>query len=105
MKNEITEWMGLKQVTGYVNLSDRTVRSWIHDPVDPLPAVRVGGKILIRRSELDAWLLRRRVNLLANVDLDAIVKGVLEDVTHGRYGAQTQGSQVMVRCHRPLRGA
>ena len=76
--------MGLKQVTQYVNLSDRTVRTWIHEQVDPLPAVRVRGKILVRRSELDAWLERHRVRSLANVDLDAIVNGVLEEVTHGR---------------------
>ena len=84
MLNGTTEWMGLKQVTQYVNLSDRTVRSWIHEHVDPLPAVRVRGKILVRRSELDAWLGRHRVRSLANVDLDAIVNGVLGEVTHGR---------------------
>jgi excisionase family DNA binding protein len=76
--------MGLKQVTRYVNLSDRTVRSWIHEQFDPLPAVRVRGKILVRRSELDAWLVRHRVRPLTNVDLDAIVNGVLGDVAHGR---------------------
>ena len=56
MKDATPEWMGLKQVTHYANLSERTVRSWIHERVDPLPAVRVRGKILVRRSELDAWL-------------------------------------------------
>ena len=76
MKHETTEWMGLKQVTLYVNLSNRTVRSWIHEQVDPLPAVRLRGKILVRRSELDAWLGRHRVISLAKVDLDAIVREV-----------------------------
>ena len=67
MLNGTTEWMGFKQVTQYVNLSDRTVRTWIHEQVDPLPAVRVRGKILVRRSELDAWLVRHRVRSLTNV--------------------------------------
>lgn len=51
-----TEWLGLRQVTEYAAVSERTVRAWIHSPVDALPAVRVGGKVLVRRSFLDAWL-------------------------------------------------
>lgn len=48
-----TEWLGLRQVTKCADVSERTVKTWIHSPLDPLPAVRVGGKILVRRSELD----------------------------------------------------
>ena len=79
-----TEWMGLKQITQYANVSERTLRGWIHSPVDPLPAVRVSGKILVRRSELDAWFSRHRVKPLETVDLDGIVREVLRGVTHGR---------------------
>jgi excisionase family DNA binding protein len=79
-----TEWLSLKQVTHYANLCHRTIRTWIHSPVDPLPAVRVRGKILVRRSELDAWLERRRVKPLEALDLDAIVRDVLERPAHGR---------------------
>jgi len=79
-----TEWMGLRQVTEYASISERTLRSWIHSPVDPLPAVRVAGKILVRRSELDVWLARHRVKPLAAVDLDAIVKDVLQGAARGR---------------------
>ena len=49
------------------------MRSWIHLPIDPLPAVQPGGKILIRRSDLDACLERRRVKPIQNLDVDAIV--------------------------------
>jgi excisionase family DNA binding protein len=79
-----TEWLGLRQVTQYANISERTVRAWIHAPVEPLPAVRVGGKILVRRSELDSWLEKHRMKTLETVDLDAIVRDVLHEVVHGR---------------------
>ncbi|MGO9275540.1 MAG: helix-turn-helix domain-containing protein [Terriglobia bacterium] len=79
-----TEWLGLRQVTQYTDVSERTVRAWIHAPIDALPAVRVGGKILVRRSELDAWLGRHRVRPLETVDLDGIVKEALQAVANGR---------------------
>jgi excisionase family DNA binding protein len=79
-----TEWLGLRQVTQYADVSERTVRAWIHASVDALPAVRVGGKLLVRRSELDAWLGRHRVRPLEAINLDAIVKDALHAVAHGR---------------------
>ena len=84
-----TEWMGLRQLTQYANLSERTLRAWIHAPVDPLPAVRVAGKILVRRSELDAWLARHRVKPLETLDLDGIVREALQGITHGRQSSKT----------------
>lgn len=78
------EWMGLSEVTQYANVSNRTLRIWIHAPVDPLPAVKVSGKHLVRRSELDAWLGRHRVRALPGVELDRIVKEVLRRTAHGR---------------------
>lgn len=75
------EWLGLRQLTQYVAVSERTLRAWIHDPTDPLPASRVRGKILVRRSEFDAWLERHKVML---VDLDAIVREMVEGVSSGR---------------------
>ena len=78
------EWMGLRQLRDYASVSERTLRSWIHSPVDPLPAVRVGGKILVRRSELDLWLERHRVKALGGVDLDGMVREVLQGLAHGR---------------------
>jgi excisionase family DNA binding protein len=79
-----TEWLGLRQVTQYADVSERTVRAWIHAPVDPLPAVRVGGKILVRRSELDLWLGRHRVTALETIDVDGIVREALQGTSHGR---------------------
>jgi len=78
------EWLGLRHVTQYADISERTLRTWIHSPVDPLPAVRVAGKILVRRSELDLWLGRHRLKPLETMDLDGIVKDALRGVHHGR---------------------
>jgi excisionase family DNA binding protein len=78
------EWMGLRQITQYANISERTLRTWIHSPVDPLPASRVAGKILVRRSELDRWLERHRVTPLQTVDLDDILRDVVRGIANGR---------------------
>ena len=53
---EAPEWMDMKALTLYVAVSERTLRAWIHRPVDPLPAARVGTKILVRRAVFDRWL-------------------------------------------------
>jgi len=78
------EWMGLRELTQYANVSNRTLRLWIHAPADPLPAVKVSGKHLVRRSELDAWLGRHRVRALPGAELDRIVREVLSRTAHGR---------------------
>lgn len=78
------EWMSVRQVTRYAAVSERTLRTWIHSPVNPLPAVRVCGKILVRRSDLDEWLERRRIKPLESVDVDDIVEDVLQRLVNGR---------------------
>jgi len=75
------EWLDLQRLTGYVAVSNRTLRAWIHSPVDPLPAVRVGTKILVRRSEFDAWMERHRIK---QVDFGGMVEEIVEAVGGGR---------------------
>jgi excisionase family DNA binding protein len=77
-------WLDLRRLREYVAVSERTLRSWIHSPVDPLPAARVGAKILVRRSEFDGWLQRHKIKPLETVDVNGIVREVLEAVTDGR---------------------
>jgi excisionase family DNA binding protein len=72
------EWLGLRQLTEYAAVSERTLRAWIHLPIDALPAVRVGGKVLIQRSQFDSWLGRHRIQSLPSVDVDAIVRELVE---------------------------
>ncbi len=75
------EWLGLRHLAEYSDTSERTLRMWIHSPVEPLPAVRIGGKILVRRADFDAWLQRHKIEPLATDDVDAIVREVVEGVT------------------------
>ena len=77
------EWFGLRRLSEYADVSERTLRSWIHSPVDSLPASRVGGKILVRRRDFDAWLERHRIIPLASEHVDDIVQEVLEGVPGG----------------------
>lgn len=69
-KREESEWLDLKAIQRYACVSDRTLRQWIHRPIDALPAVRVGTKILIRRSSFDTWL---EAHLIKQIDADTIL--------------------------------
>ena len=53
-------WLSLRALADYCSLSRRTLQALVNDPNDPIPSCRVGGKLLVRRSEIDNWLLRRR---------------------------------------------
>ena len=74
------EWLDLKALQGYACVSERTIRCWIHRAVDPLPASRVGTKILIRRSEFDRWLEAHQVK---HIDVGCIVDELIEGVKGG----------------------
>ena len=80
--NEIgIEWLGLRELTQYGAVSDRTLRAWIRSAIDPLPAVQVGAKILISRRAFDSWLEQHRVK---QVDLGRMLDEIVEAVTSGR---------------------
>ncbi len=57
-------------------VSERTIREWIHRLNNPLPASRVGNKLLIKRSELDRWLANHLVDPPQNVS--TIVNDVMQ---------------------------
>ena len=71
------EWLDLKELRRYACISERTLRGRIHRSVDPLPAVRVGNKILVRRSLFDHWLEAHAVRPLdVGYIVDELVAGV-----------------------------
>ena len=78
------EWLGLRRLAEYSDTSERTLRGWIHSPVDPLPAARVGGKILICRRDFDSWLRRHRIISAESVDVNAIEKEIVEGAANER---------------------
>ena len=76
---EQREWLDLKALQQHACVSDRTIRGWIHRPVNPLPAAQVGRKILVRRSALDRWLESHQ---LKPVDVGCIVDEIIAGVMH-----------------------
>jgi hypothetical protein len=71
-------WLSLRALATYSGLAVRTLRKHLDDPTHPLPHYRVGGKILVRRGEYDAWALQyRRVGAL---DVDRIVDDALQSL-------------------------
>lgn len=73
------EWLDLKALQRYACVSERTIRDWIHRPLDALPAARVGTKILVRRSVFDCWLEAHEIK---RVDIGCIVNELIAGVTN-----------------------
>jgi len=71
------EWLDLKALQEYACICERTLRVWIHRPVDALPAVQVGSKFLIRRTTFDQWLEN---HLIKSTEVCCIVDEVLSDL-------------------------
>lgn len=70
-------YLSLQGAASYCGLSVRYLRDRIAD--GQLPHYRPGGgKILLRRSEIDAWLQRFRH--IGQADLDAVVTDILGDL-------------------------
>jgi excisionase family DNA binding protein len=72
------EWLDLKALQRYACVSERTLRQWIHRASNPLPAARVGTKILVRRSSFDHWLENHS---LKTIDVGCIVDELVAGVT------------------------
>ena len=71
------EWLDLKALRLYACVSERTLREWIHRSANPLPAARVGTKILVRKSTFDQWLENHMVK---NIDVGGIVDEMVAGV-------------------------
>jgi excisionase family DNA binding protein len=69
-----SEWLDLRALQRYACVSERTLRGWVHRPVDALPAVRVGTKLLVRRSTFDAWLEAHQIK---PIDVDIILNEMM----------------------------
>jgi hypothetical protein len=54
-------YLSLRALAAYSGLSVRTLRGYLGlSPDQALPCYRAGGKILVRRSEFDAWMEQYR---------------------------------------------
>jgi hypothetical protein len=53
--------LSLKALAAYSSIAPRTLRQYLElAPEDALPCYRLPGKILVKRSEFDAWIARYR---------------------------------------------
>lgn len=68
-------FLSLKALAAYSGLSVRTLRTLLTAPTHPLPHYRIGGKLLVRRSEYDAWAARYRQ--VGRPDVARVVADVL----------------------------
>lgn len=78
------EWLDLHALTQYAAVSERTVREWIHRAENPLPAVQVDRKILVRRTLFDRWLQVHPLRPALSVNIDAMVNDLVSSLTKGR---------------------
>lgn len=77
-RRSAAECLDLKALQDYACVSERTLREWIRRAINPLPAVRVGTKILVRRSVFDAWLEAHQIK---HIDVSCIVDEMVSAVT------------------------
>ncbi len=75
VSNAMDPFMTLRALAGYSGLSVRKLRDHLDDAAHPLPCYRVGGKILVRRSEFDGWIAIYRQH--GRRDVGRIVSDVL----------------------------
>ena len=78
------EWLDLRCLRLYAAVSERTIREWLHRAINPLPAVRVGMKILVRRSTFDAWLEQHPLIPAESLNVNETVNEILADLADKR---------------------
>ena len=72
---EERDLLTIKQLVAYSALSERTLRDYIKAPLQALPCYRIGVKVLVRKSEFDAWMLQHRQ--VGPAGLDRVVDSVI----------------------------
>jgi hypothetical protein len=65
-------YLTMKQLIAYSTMSDRWLRDAMSQALDPLPSYRAGRKVLVKRSEFDAWMQRRRTQGVAESQDDVV---------------------------------
>lgn len=55
-------YLSLRALAAYSDMGVRTLRNYLAHATNPIPHYRMNGKILVKRSEFDAWMLTFRVH-------------------------------------------
>ncbi|MGO9175721.1 MAG: helix-turn-helix transcriptional regulator [Desulfobaccales bacterium] len=74
------EYLDLQGLAAYTSVSVRAWRDYLKRPDAP-PVIRLPGKILVGRADVDAWLSRFRQ--VPGQGLGAIVDQVMEKIGRG----------------------
>jgi excisionase family DNA binding protein len=73
-------YLSVVELAAYSGLSRRTLERHLAHPTTPLPHYKIGGRILVRRAEFDAWIHSQgtspRIRALRRVEDD--VRAVLD---------------------------
>ena len=79
-KNRVTkEYLKVAELSYYSGISQRTLRTYINDLINPIPHFRVGaaGRIIrIKKSEFDAWMDSQRA--VQGNEIDELIAEVLK---------------------------
>jgi len=76
---EWPEWMDLKTLEQYSSASNRTLRGWIKDSENPLPASARGGKLFVSRRVFDEWMKGHTIEP-TSIDVERTVNGILKSL-------------------------
>ena len=74
-------FLSLRALAAYAGLSVRKLREHLGDATRPLPHYRVGGRVVVRRSEFDAWMTAFRQH--GRAEVSRVVDEVLRSLTGG----------------------
>ena len=78
LSSALDPFLSLRALASYSCVSVRKLREYLEDSAHPLPHYRLGGKILVRRSEFDAWMAAYRK--VGQADVGRIVDTVMRDL-------------------------
>jgi len=81
LSTTLDPYLPLKALATYSGMSVRLLRNALTDSLNPLPHYRYGTKVLVRRSEFDAWMAKYRRTHSADV------AGIVNDVLQGLRGS------------------
>ena len=57
MENPIVDnYISLEEAAAYIGIKAPTLRSWIKNPKNEVPAHKIGRLWKFKRSEIDAWV-------------------------------------------------
>ena len=76
-------YLSIKGAAEYASVSKKTIQRWIKGGL-PAHQGTARGKVLIRPADIDVYLTRKQA---PSLDLDALVDGVMRDLSLGQKAA------------------